>query len=130
MVFKRTKMTLREVLTKVNTEKPNAFSDEYLTKVVNEVEALVYDYLETPDVDRIFHVLPDDIDVELNIPDPYSAAYESYLKARLDYANEEYELYSNNQAQFNADFDAWKAFAMRHGQVDTSNLPTQIKNWW
>lgn len=123
-------MTLREVLTKVNTEKPNAFSDEYLTKVVNEVEALVYDYLETPDVDRIFHVLPDDIDVELNIPDPYSAAYESYLKARLDYANEEYELYSNNQAQFNADFDAWKAFAMRHGQVDTSNLPTQIKNWW
>ena len=130
MVFKRKKMTLREVLNKVNTEKPNSFTDAYLTKIVNEVEAMVYDYLETPDEDRIYYTLPDDIDVSLNIPEPYSSAYEAYLKARLDYANEEYELYSNNQAQFEADFDDWKAYAMRHGQVDTSGLPERIKNWW
>lgn len=123
-------MTLREVLQKVNTEKPNSFSDEYLTKLVNEVEAMVYEFLEAPDGSRIYLELPEDIDTELQIPEPYSTAYESYLKARLDYANEEYELYTNNQAQFSADFDSWKAYAMRHGKVNTTDLPTQITNWW
>jgi len=139
-VFKRCKMTLRELIDKVNREKPNSFTDTYLMSLVNEVEATVYDFLETPDEDRIYHVRseietvedPDDtgLDGRLLIPEPYSTAYESYIRARLDYANEEFELYANDSAQFNDDMDAWKRYAMRHGLVDTSGLPGQIKNWW
>ena len=83
-VFKRNEMTLLELLNKVNTEKPNSFSNEYLMNLVNEVEAQVYDYLETPESMRIYHVLseietveePEDIglDGELLIPDPYSTS--------------------------------------------------------
>lgn len=141
-------MRLQELLTKVNSEKPNSFSDEYLMKIVNEVEAIVYDYLETPENERIYHIEeelhpPTDqaqeesededvpgLDGELLIPEPYSVAYESYLRARLDYANEEFDLYANDTAQFNEDLDNYKAYAMRHGLVNTSSLPTQIKNWW
>lgn len=139
-VFKRNEMTLLELLNKVNTEKPNSFSNQYLMNLVNEVEAQVYDYLETPESMRIYHVLseietvedPEDtgLDGELLIPDPYSTAYESYIRARLDYANEEFDLYANDTEQFNSDMDSWKAYAMRHGQVDTSDLPAQITNWW
>lgn len=139
-VFKRNEMTLLELLNKVNTEKPNSFSNGYLMNLVNEVEAQVYDYLETPDSMRIYHVLseietvedPEDtgLDGELLIPDPYSTAYESYIRARLDYANEEFDLYANDTEQFNSDMDSWKAYAMRHGQVDTSDLPNKITNWW
>lgn len=139
-VFKRNDMTLLELLNKVNTEKPNSFSNEYLMNLVNEVEAQVYDYLETPDYMRIYHVRseietveePEEtgLDGELLMPDPYSTAYESYIRARLDYANEEFDLYANDTEQFNSDMDSWKAYAMRHGQVDTSDLPTKITNWW
>lgn len=139
-VFKRNEMTLLELLNKVNTEKPNSFSNEYLMNLVNEVEAQVYDYLETPDSMRIYHVRseietveePEEtgLDGELLMPDPYSTAYESYIRARLDYANEEFDLYANDTEQFNSDMDSWKAYAMRHGQVDTSDLPTKITNWW
>ena len=139
-VFERNEMTLLELLNKVNTEKPNSFSNEYLMNLVNEVEAQVYDYLETPDSMRIYHVRseietveePEEpgLDGELLMPDPYSTAYESYIRARLDYANEEFDLYANDTEQFNSDMDSWKAYAMRHGQVDTSDLPTKITNWW
>lgn len=123
-------MTLGELIQKVNTEKPNAFTDSYITKIVNEVEAMVYDYLETPSSIRVYLAHPDDAETDLMIPEPYSTAYESYVKARLDQANEEYDLYANHTAQFNEDFDSWKACAMRKGQVDTSEFPDKIVNWW
>lgn len=139
-VFKEKIMTLKDLITKVNAEKPNSFSNIYLMKLVNEVEALVYDYLETPVDSRIYHASsevedeedPEDPGLEgkLLIPDPYSSAYESYLRARLDYANEEFDLYANDSAQFNEDLDLYKAWAMRQGLVDTSYLPERIINWW
>ena len=145
-VFTRIKMQVRELIDKVNTEKPNSFTDKYLLSLVNEVEAMVYDYLETPDVERIYHVFSEieesgesgesgtsgeeeGLMRELLVPEPYSSMYESYLRARLDYANEEYDLYANNTAQFNEDMDAYRAYAMRHGLVDTSYLPDKITNW-
>lgn len=144
-------MTLAELLEKVNNEKPNSFTDQYLMKLVNEVEALVYEFLETPVEDRIYHVaseLSDDesdgesgesggsgeeeqgLDGNLLIQEPYSTAYESYLRARLDYANEEFELYANDGAQFEEDFSSYRAYAMRKGLVNTEDIPKQIKNWW
>ncbi len=146
-------MTLAELIEKVNNEKPNSFTNVYLLKIVNEVEARVYDFLETPAAERILHVESELAEDEasgesgesgesgdsgeeqglggiLLIPEPYSTAYESYLRARLDYANEEFELYANDSAQFNEDFDGYKAYAMRSGLVNTEAIPKQIKNWW
>ena len=55
--------------------------------------------------------------------------YISYLKAKIDYAMEEYESYATNQAQFEADLAEWKAWAIREGKIYTK-FPTKIKNWW
>ena len=123
-------MTLGELISKVNTEKPNSFTYAYLTDRVNDVEAMVYDYLETASDDRNYYNWPEDKDVELVVDAPYADIYESYLKAKIDYANEEYELYSTNSAQFNADMESFRSYAMRKGLVDTSDMPKQIKNWW
>ena len=123
-------MTLGDLLKKVNTEKPNSFSYGYLTDRTNDVEAMVYDFLETAAEDRTYYSWPDDKDTELVVQPPYDDVYESYIKAKIDYANEEYESYSNNQVQFNEDMSSWRAYAMRKGLVDTSEIPVQIKNWW
>ena len=62
-------------------------------------------------------------------PPPYDVMYISYLKAKIDYAMEEYESYATNQAQFEADLAEWKAWAIREGKIHTK-FPTKIKNWW
>lgn len=123
-------MTLGELIEKVKTEKPNSFRYEYLTRIVNDVEAMIYDYLETKPENREVYSWPEDKDVKLVAPAPYDCLYESYLKAQLDYANEEYDLYDVNQEQFTLDMESFRAYAMRKGLVDTSDLPQQIKNWW
>ena len=63
------------------------------------------------------------------VPEPYSAIYISYLKAKIDYAQEEYESYGNNQAIFDDDMKNFKAWAIREGKI-RKDLPTEIKNWW
>lgn len=123
-------MTLSELIAKVNREKPNAFSNEVLTGYVNEVEAIVYNFIETDEEERRYYTWADDQATELVVKAPYDTMYESYVKAKIDYATEEYQSYANNQAQFSSDVEAWEAYAMRKHQVNTSELPKQIINWF
>lgn len=118
--------TLESVITKVKTEKPNAFTNEHLTKYINELEAIVLHYIDE-DVEE--YTYSADKDVELTVEAPYDSMYESWLKAKIDFAHEEYQSYSNNQAQFNEDFSTWKAYVIRSGMF-VPKMPDKIKNWW
>lgn len=124
--FKENEMTIAELISYVRAEKPNSFSDEYLVKFINEVEAIVMDFLgEEADP----YVWPTDQNTELELEPPHSTLYEYWLKARIDFVHEEYQSYTNNQAQFNEDFITWKSDVIRNGKV-TSKNPERIKNWW
>lgn len=122
-------MKLAEVIQEVQQEKPNAFDQDRLTGFINEVEADVQEYLGIDVEDRIEYKWGADGNRELIAPPPYDVLYKSYLKAKIDYANEEYQSYANNQAQFTSDFEEWKAWAIRKAKT-SETLPDRIVNWW
>lgn len=121
-------MRLTKLIANVNAEKPNSFSKEYLTKFVNELEAIIYTWLGE-DIVEISYPDPGEPDPELRVPAPYDQMYESWVKAKIDFAHEEYQSYSNNQAQFNADFEDWKAYELSNGHIEY-DLPERFTNWW
>lgn len=122
-------MTLGELLELIKKEKPTGLSHEFVTRKVNEVEAIVQDYLEIPIGRRVSYVWPDDKERKLIVDAPYSRMYAAYLKASIDFANEELESYTNNMAQFESDYDEWVDFVIRHGRAPRT-APVKIKGWW
>ena len=121
-------MKLSEAIERVKKEKPHSFSENHCTLFVTEVEMQVQDFLGISASERVKYDWENDGGKELIVPAPYDRLYISWLKAKIDYSNEEYESYANNQDQFNADFAEFKAWAIREGKVASSNL--RFKNWW
>lgn len=121
-------MTLAELIEKVNVEKPNAFSENHLTLFVTECEALVQEFLGVDSDERIKYDWANDQEEELIAPPPFDGLYESYLKAKMDYVNEEHQSYANNQAQFEVAWGEYKAYAIREGLVKIKHL--RFINWY
>lgn len=122
-------MILEELLKQTKAEKSSSLSNEHLVTLLNEVEAIVQDYLEIPSEERKKYIWPDDNDAVLIVAEPHSRLYMSYLKARIDFINEEYESYVNNQAQFEVDFQEFGNYASKHGLI-RATTPTKITGWW
>lgn len=108
-------MTLRDLLNKISDEKPNSFSEAKLISFVNEVEAEVVEELRVEDV-PVYEDNHTDLDKVLLVEAPYDRLYVSYVKAMIDYTNEEYESYANNQAQHVQDFRDFVDWVVRTGQ--------------
>lgn len=122
-------MKLSEAIEQVKKEKPHSFSMDHCTIFINELEASVQEFLGVNNEEWKKYNWEEDGNKELIALTPYDAMYISYLKAKIDYAMEEYESYATNQAQFEADWKEWKAWAIRNGEVQ-KKLPRKIKNWW
>lgn len=122
-------MKLSECITDVRQEKPNSFSEDKLTRYVNELEAIIQDFLGYSSEEIVKYEWEEDGGKELIVAAPHDSMYKSWLKAKIDYSNEEYESYANNQAQFESDYEDWQAYALRSSMV-RSDMPTGIKNWW
>ncbi|MDO4486034.1 MAG: hypothetical protein Q4C46_05490 [Bacillota bacterium] len=122
-------MKLSEVIEQVKKEKPNSFGAVHCTLFISEVESMVQEFLKIPSDERIKYIWERDGNRELVAPDPYSALYISYLKGRIDYSNEEYQSYANNQAQFIEDFNEFKSYAVREGKIRRTR-ESRIMNWW
>lgn len=117
-------MTIRTLISKLNDEKPNSFGNERLISFVNEVEAEVAEQLSV-DFDTYTAA---DMDRELLALKPYDRLYVSYVKAMVDYANEEYESYTNNQAQHVQDFRDFVDWIVRTSQVTENTFPRRLRN--
>lgn len=122
-------MKLYECIEDVKQEKPNAFGDEKLVSFINELEAMVQEYLGVDPANRVVYDPVRDENRNLLVPSPFDCMYKSWLKAKIDYAVEEYYSYANNQKQFESDYEEWKAYAMSSGMV-RSDVPQCIRNWW
>lgn len=119
-------MTLVTLIEQVKEEKPNSFTPEKLTSFVNDIEAQIQDEL---DGDKKFkpYDYSEDGSVDLLAPAPYDRLYKSYLKAQIDYANEEIELYANNIAQFNQDYTDYLNYIVRENKA-VNRVPPRFKN--
>lgn len=104
-------MTIQDLITKVQEEKPNTFGNEKLITFINEVEYSVAEELRK----NFLPYTADDMTEELLAPAPYDRLYVSYLKAMIDYANEEYASYQLNEEQYNIDFIEFENWVVRTG---------------
>lgn len=122
-------MKLSEAIERVKLEKPHSFSANHCTVFITEIEAIVQEYLGIPASERIKYDWEKDGNNELIVPAPYDALYVSYLKAKIDYCNEEYQSYANNEAIHKDDMEEFKAWAIREDKI--RNKPNvKVKNWW
>ena len=118
-------MTIQELINKVNTEKPNSFPEDKLLQFVNEIEERVSEELREEDDFIPYEEIDDE---ELKVPAPYDKLYVSYLKAQIDYANEEIESYANNQAQHELDFDNFADWVVRTKRAEVVEIPSRFRN--
>lgn len=125
-------MTLGELIREVKIQKPNGFNNTALVAYVNEIESDIYEYLgESEDYEPL---TTSNMDTQtLRVPEPYSALYIPFLNAKIDFANEEFDSYANNQSQFAAEYANFKAWVVRtsqHTEEERAKIPTEIKNWF
>lgn len=104
-------MTLKEVIEYVSDIKPNAFSEETLTKWINECEGDVQTEILciSPD-DIITYKYSDNADTEMIVGAPHDKIYGLYLLAMIDFSHGEYSKYENTMQLFNAarsEFAKW-----------------------
>lgn len=107
-------MTLEKLISLVKEEKPNTFSESKLTEYVNDIEAEVAEQFLT---DAPIYDWEEDQEALLLAPRPYDKLYVSYVKAKIDYANEEYESYTNNATQHAQDFKELVDWIVRENQA-------------
>ena len=121
-------MKLSELIQQVKDEKPNGFNNDKLTGFVNEIEADIRQFLKDETKWRPYNYANDGGEA-LIAPAPFDRLYVSYLKARIDYCNEEYESFANNQAQHQSDYDDFKAYAISNNLVMKVH-PKKVSNWF
>lgn len=119
-------MLKSELIAKVREEKPNSFPDAKLISFLNEVEQDVRENLNMdPSELEPYTTIGNE---ELLAPDPYSRLYVSYLKAQIDYANEEYASYQLNQEQHSQDFRDYIDYIVRERKEEVYKLPLFFRN--
>jgi len=118
-------MVLGTLISKVQEEKPNSFTDNKLISFVNEIEVNVAEQMRISDVPVY---TDDDMAAELLAPAPYDRLYVSYVKAMIDYANEEYASYQLNQAQLTLDFQEFVDWVIRTKQAAYIDHPVRFRH--
>ena len=121
-------MTIRDLLNKINKEKPNSFAEADLIAFVNEVEAEVAEQLGETEVPVYKYEHDLEFDKVLLAPAPYDLLYVSYVKMQMDAQTEEWDSYYNDQAQHNQDFRDFTDWVVRTGQKKRSIYPRRFKN--
>lgn len=119
-------MLLSKLIESVKEEKPNNFELDKLTDFVNDIESQIVDEIGGLDGWQPY-TYEDDAGVELLAKRPYDRLYKSYLKAQIDYANEEYDSYANNVAQHNQDYSDYLDYLVRERE-SVNTLPSRFKN--
>ena len=116
-------MTIKGLIDKVKEEKPNTFTDEKLLSFVNEIETDVAEQL-IEEFDPYENV----DETELLAPAPYDRLYVSYLKAMIDYSNEEYPSYQLNAEQHRQDFTDYINWIVRENKAVENLIPSRFVN--
>lgn len=111
------KMTVQEVIAKVNELKSNDYSEEELTKWLTDMENdcidNIFNRAEGLDFSHVEYDYADD--EELMIPDPYSQSYVHFLCAMIDYWQQE-DTYNNSMIMYNNSLQEFKNYFRRENR--------------
>lgn len=103
-------MKVEDVLSQVDELKPNAYEDEMKISWLNALEkkifnSVVSNYEQTEDENYEYTPLTEqNTGEELIAPDEYAGVYVFYLMGKIDFFNQDTDLYMNDAAMFNQAF--------------------------
>lgn len=123
-------MTIQEVIARVDSLKPNVYSqDDKITWLSNLDLSVKIEVLDTHEGSEDYADFtgygPDtDLTTELLVPAPYSEMYIFWLEAMIDAYNNEYDRYDASMSRFSAKYadfsNYWNRTHTPHG-VETIN---------
>lgn len=120
-------MKILEAITKIDTLKPNSYSQGEKIKWLSTLDGII----KTEIVDThekcnksdcacrvegtVFNGYGDEtsLDTELLVPSPYCDIYIRYLEAQIDYANAEYGKYNNAMSMYNSAYSSFERYYNR-----------------
>ena len=111
-------MTIMEAINRIDTLKPNAFSQEEKIRWLSLLDGTVKKELidthgDADGADFEEYDAHTDTARELLIEHPYCDLYVLWLEARIDYAGGEYAKYNNSISLFNALYEAYEKYYHR-----------------
>lgn len=106
-------MTIIEMITDVDTLKPNGYGQIYKTQWLSQLDGRIkHDIIDTHEggegVSFSGYDAETPLSTELLVPHPYDDVYRYWLEAQIDYANGEYTKYNNSMAMFNEAYSAYE----------------------
>ncbi|MBE5928500.1 MAG: hypothetical protein E7267_03890 [Lachnospiraceae bacterium] len=115
-------MTIQEVISNVDTVKPNMIDDGVKIIWLNEVENAVYRIMKlrkgSENTKKPHLTIESDADYELLLPDEFSGIYTHYISAMIDYNNGETARYNNSMIMYNNTMNDFENYWYRtHPQV-------------
>lgn len=112
-------MKISDVIAYCDEVKPNAFSDAVKISWLSEVEGMIQIQIMLLDPAEVITYTTADIEATLLVAPPHDKLYKSYLCAMIDFANGEYDKYSNAMAMFNAQWGEYmRWYAQRYRPAD------------
>lgn len=118
-------MKLRDVVGYATEYDGSQYDEDVITAWVTEIEGQVIDEVigsaqktgkeGEEEEERILpYVYDRDADVHLLVPDRFGGVYHYYVKAKIDFMNQETERYNNDVALWNAEYNAYAAWHRRN----------------
>ena len=111
-------MTIGEVITQIDTIKPNQYTQNEKVKWLSELDAEIFDTItKTNGTDTFESYDPSSGTItsqELIVPDDYAKVYLSYLSSKIDFWNGEYTRFNNSAIIYNNDLQAFANYWTRN----------------
>ena len=111
-------MTLSQLITMVDTVRPNQYDTASKTAWFNEVEFRIYEEVLNRASGNNVEFKPFDYavdyDREVYLPSQFTDVYTNYIGAKIDFANAEIERYNNDVASFEGSWSAFASWYRRH----------------
>lgn len=111
-------MRIIDAIGRIDRLKPNGYAVQDKTWWLSTLDGRIYTEIIEPHEggeDIVFSGYKEDADptTELLVPMPYDNVYIYWLEAQIDYANGEYNKYSNSMSMFNEAYGAYEKYYNR-----------------
>lgn len=106
-------MTIMEALHRIDTLKPNSYSNVEKVKWLSILDGIVKrEIIDTHEggekVEFNGYTEENELTTELLVPAPYDDVYIHWLESQIDYTNGEYGKYANSMTMYNSSYSAFE----------------------
>lgn len=107
-------MSPNKVIEMVDSVLPNAYREEEKLQWLSDLDGMVQRVAwQLPAEETVTYSFPEDLDRELLIPPPFDNVYVLYVRAMIDFHNNELEKYNASAQMFFSRFEDYKKAYLR-----------------